>query len=792
MATIASSCTSCQLAEMTSYADVASLDRHQQHLRKLKQKEKRAIAALEQLRHEHHIRRQDSNDDYESDAVRAKDISRSNHSKNFSEDEILSDSQDSVQSGTSSEHENIVESVLSDYDMCLGRLKVMQMILEIASRKLSPANAECSTARARQSLAREVDENTRQTLLCLKRHISKSVSHRRIMRGSGHGARRTSAQTRAQSPLSSHGTMEPGTGKLSFRFSWPGSDCFTGEDSFMDALEYQSDVVEHDNPCAEFERCSEGETAVFGGTEPRNRQVHRDASVASNRQRMIEYPDAKRQYAEEVAAVKTQLELDSGDHTTARTFAEVGADAGRRHDSKRESLPDIRAAADVKAASSLKLELQARGERRDQDFDDEHYRRQQENEEATSYGEALRKQKREAGPEERQYQETLHEESERYKDDESAKREEQVRIDYVVRTRLENLGYSRNEVDRVLSFESASGDLPKPPPFRYQPMPFMQSQIPIVLPPAMMAPPARLDAHALRAQRLGEPILALGDEFDLTPPRRHWSRSRDRFYDPPYFPDEMFELDLRRHRSYTRDRFAVPPYYRGESEHQRREANGGVRRRRNNEAFALGRYVENAPRKEEARAAEAERIREKDADALEPKANREAQDLSAAEARRGHNVKSVVPELELKLLDKSLRQHASERSTRSEKARHSESNVRTDDDSSESTANDDIEVLVREWTNLYDQDSTTVLGAAAEQDSGIEEAFHTSRVTQSPQTARMTSRRVPVYVEVLPDSHISSSIGSGRSANERHHRSPQGSPTNHDNLETSPDVEYVD
>jgi hypothetical protein len=131
----------CLLTDMSSYADVASLQQREQRIRDSKSRQEKAMAAtemasLEHLQHQDQDQTQlsDSSDEYSSDALYAESLARSNHSRSSLENDHPSDDQDSIHSGTSSGPENPRMSLLSDYDICLGRLKAMQTTIEGALR----------------------------------------------------------------------------------------------------------------------------------------------------------------------------------------------------------------------------------------------------------------------------------------------------------------------------------------------------------------------------------------------------------------------------------------------------------------------------------------------------------------------------------------------------------------------------------------------------------------------------------------------------------------------------------
>jgi hypothetical protein len=210
-------------SNMTSYADAALLGQREQRAQESKRRQKKTMAAVKIAALEHdqtgsQIQRPDSIDDRDSDGLHDEGLLSSSHSSDSFGDDRSSGGQDSVFSGPSSEYDDLVESLLSDYEICLGRLKAMQIILKGAIRKLGSTSAERSTGIARRRMVKEVYENGQQTVLHLEKHVVKSVSHRRIMRKGYYSARHKSAGTRTSRPLHSHEVIQPGAGKLCFRY----------------------------------------------------------------------------------------------------------------------------------------------------------------------------------------------------------------------------------------------------------------------------------------------------------------------------------------------------------------------------------------------------------------------------------------------------------------------------------------------------------------------------------------------------------------------------------------------
>ncbi|TIA15027.1 hypothetical protein D6C81_06496, partial [Aureobasidium pullulans] len=93
--------------------------------------------------------------------------------------------------------------------------------------------------------------------------------------------------------------------------------------------------------------------------------------------------------------------------------------------------------------------------------------REKEAEEERAYREALRKQKEKEEAKEREYQAFLREQKEKQEAEDQAKKEEQARIDSVMRARLEKLGYSQHEIELALDPEKAEKEKKKKKKHRY-------------------------------------------------------------------------------------------------------------------------------------------------------------------------------------------------------------------------------------------------------------------------------------------------------------------------------------
>ncbi|KAI4755651.1 hypothetical protein E4T51_11260 [Aureobasidium sp. EXF-12344] len=169
---------------------------------------------------------------------------------------------------------------------------------------------------------------------------------------------------------------------------------------------------------------------------------------------------------------------------------------------------------------------------------------------------------------------------------------------------------------------------PMPPPPQFQ-------QVPMMAPPPMFvnqhipmmqsAPPPMMDPHALRAQRLGEQLLA----------------------------EQLAGMHLHRHRSHSRGR-SPDDRLRWDLEQQRREAAAAeARRRHDEETAALKARFELDRRREEAKAADAKRLREEEATALKLKLELEAEREAAKRKKQEEDVAAerarVIDEHERKL-----------------------------------------------------------------------------------------------------------------------------------------------
>ncbi|THY60468.1 hypothetical protein D6C99_01571 [Aureobasidium pullulans] len=183
--------------------------------------------------------------------------------------------------------------------------------------------------------------------------------------------------------------------------------------------------------------------------------------------------EAKRIREEEANALKLKLEVEAEREAIKRKQAEEDAAADRQRvidDYERKRVADAQAAKDAEVAFKLKLDLQAREEqeREKRAYEDFlHRQREKEAEEERAYREALRKQKEKEEAKEREYQAFLREQKEKQEAEDQAKKEEQARIDSVMRARLEKLGYSQHEIELALDPEKAEKEKKKKKKHRY-------------------------------------------------------------------------------------------------------------------------------------------------------------------------------------------------------------------------------------------------------------------------------------------------------------------------------------
>ncbi|TIA14699.1 hypothetical protein D6C80_05536 [Aureobasidium pullulans] len=389
------------------------------------------IAALEQLKDEVRPHRSDISDESLLGTLQIEDLAESDHSKDSFEDHHSSSGQDSADSEASSEYGELKESLISDYSICLERLEAMQTTIEGALRKLNTLSTKRSIVKPK--LIREVDKNGRQTLLCLKAHIIKSVSHRRIMRkGNPKSTRRSAETTKNQD-----------------------------DDDFVDALAYQYEVREYESLPGD--RSTKDQSARQRWELEQQRwdvapaEAHRryDEEVASIEQQIelechkedASAAEAKRNPEEEEAnSLKLKLELETEREAMKRKQAEE--DEAAEH----QNVANAQAARDAEVRFKLKLDWQAREE--------------QEREER-AYEEFLHHQREKEAEEERAYREALRKQKETQEAEDQAKKEEQARIDSVMRARLEKLGYSQLEIELALDPEKAEKEKKKKKKHRY-------------------------------------------------------------------------------------------------------------------------------------------------------------------------------------------------------------------------------------------------------------------------------------------------------------------------------------
>lgn len=220
---------------------------------------------------------------------------------------------------------------------------------------------------------------------------------------------------------------------------------------------------------------------------------------------------------------------------------------------------------------------------------------------------------------------------------------------------------------------------PMPAPIFFAPQ---SQQVPMMQPPIfvhqqvpMMSPPFTEDNHALRAQRLDV-------QSSLEP--------SSAMYHHRYLPASLrWELEQQRRGTAAAESHHSP----------------------DTDIAALNQRIELERGDVESTPARAEEIREAEVNALrlklglEPMEQRGGGRAAALKFRRHYHNEAVA--LGTKIPDKHWIGHVSNGRTRSEEGRKELKNfppskVDNDDNSSDNTANDEIENLVRDWTNLYD------------------------------------------------------------------------------------------
>ncbi|KAG9845116.1 hypothetical protein KCU98_g7009, partial [Aureobasidium melanogenum] len=187
--------------------------------------------------------------------------------------------------------------------------------------------------------------------------------------------------------------------------------------------------------------------------------------------------------------------------------------------------------------------------------------------------------------------------------------------------------YNKIPVTQEMTSDQRTDSRPPPPMPAPMPPPPQFQQVPMMAPPPMFVHQhiPMMDPHALRAQRLGEQILAEG----------------------------LAGMHLHRHRPHSRGR-SPDDRLRWDLEQQRREAAAAeARRRHDEETAALKAQFELDRRREEAKAADAKRLREEEATALKLKLELEAEREAAKRKKQEEDAAAerarVIDEHERKL-----------------------------------------------------------------------------------------------------------------------------------------------
>lgn len=229
-----------------------------------------------------------------------------------------------------------------------------------------------------------------------------------------------------------------------------------GRRSPDDRLRWDLEQQRRDAAAAEHHRRHNEETAALRTQIELDRR--REEAAAAH---------AKHLREEEATALKLKLQLEAEREAAKRAKQEVDAATERQRvidEHERKLAADAKAAADAEAAFKLKLELQAHEEKeRERKAYDDFLRHQREKEEAEeqAYREALRKQKEKEEAKEREYQAFLREQKEKQDAEDKAKKEEQARIDSVMRGRLEKLGWSQHDIEIALDPEKVEKEKKK-------------------------------------------------------------------------------------------------------------------------------------------------------------------------------------------------------------------------------------------------------------------------------------------------------------------------------------------
>ncbi|KAI5276141.1 hypothetical protein E4T47_00823 [Aureobasidium subglaciale] len=631
------------------YVNVASLGQYEKSVRESQRRQREAkaaakIAALEYLQEQDRLGRPDFTNETHSDRLHADCLAEINHSRTTSDTEYSSSGHDTNDSGTSSDYEDIKEALLSDYDICLGRLKAMQTTIEGALRKLNSTSPSHATARARHGIVKQVDETGRNMLFCLREHVVNSISHRKVMRRGEYNSSRKSTRTTTSSPSRSLRTAQPAM----------------EDDQFMDALEDQSEELEHDH-------------------------------------------------------------LRHLDSVEGQGDIEYQQDFEHRRAAK--------AAADAEASFKLRLEIPQRKEQeRERETYDDFSRKQrekEEEEEETEHRKAPRKQKEEAKEKENQF--FLRKQKAKADAEEEAKAKEQARIDSTMRMRLEKLGWSNHDIEIALDPGKAEKEREKQKKkkkHRYSGSRDGQFDGEII-----MVPPSLPEAPGVS---VGFPQLAHVPMYPRTRVQR--------------LGEGMFYGEARRYAPPSPELpYLLPQYL--------------VRQVLDEGCY---RYAPPPP------APPFSRVQDSDGQMLAGKVVDTRLLQYSAETNREHGEEAVASEA--RVSSNYRKNYVTARPSQGEGRQKIETEAEADgrlsQNNPDDTAHDNVEDLVREWTNLYNEGSTTFRGKAGEQEPGPEEpndtfaAHHAHRSTPKVLAKGTTSRSTLEYVEVTPSSWTSSSSSS--------------------------------
>ncbi|THV74137.1 hypothetical protein D6D17_06304 [Aureobasidium pullulans] len=665
------------------YANVASLEQREQLIRRLKREDAEAaakVATLKRIQDEDRSLGPGSAYDRHSETIRAASSWESSVSDEISQSNSQLVGEDNWHTANDSGNGlgmDFTEALCSDYNVCLDHLRALEVSIRNALhdlRKLESLGTSDSFTEAKRGIVNDVNKHGHRMVLCLNKRIVKSIRSRRLKREHDGDEGQRISESSSKSPVSADDRN-------------PEIDATHVHDHFMDAVEYQLEDPEVRDPCPR----------AGGDHSERPTGVRVDAETAVSKVTQVAETS--------VAAAKSKREREIHKSDNAFTLS-------RHHQRGEQATPNLNVEPERYRQEDIASETDFR----------------------EAVGRVPKSWKQESWEGRHWDNPYLPPHAYHYRDGhqyDTAFNEPQysnLHRSYLqgYETRIPANIYIHNNIpinqettiahrtDSRLPMATSMFSTPQSPQVpMMQPPIFMHQQVP------MIAAPFTEDDHALRAQRLGE-----------------------------QFPHEPTPAMLHhRHHSVLPDRSTELSRLRWELEQQRRGAAAAdARHRHDRDIAALNQRFELERGEVEITAARAERIREVEVNALgmkldlDPTKQQEG-GATALESRRRYRNGATAPGI--KIADNYRTGHVSHGRTRSEEGRKETKNFppskdRNDDNSSDNTASDDIENLVRDWTNLYDEDSTIVRRAAAERDrsvggaTNIAPAPHTYRSVQDP------------------------------------------------------------